>query len=79
MEWWSQKKFGLGSEIVVDREDLAGQGRGDVLREDLRVVAHLLEDDLQLQHLVGDRIAHRRPGMELVDTFVALHLVATIM
>ena len=75
----SQQKFGVGSEIVVDREDLAGQSRGDMFREDLRVVTHLLEDDLQLQHLVGDRVAHRRPRMELVDALVALHFVATIM
>ncbi len=50
----------------------------DMFGKDLRVVAHLLQELLEPEHLVGDGIPEGRSGMELVDSGESLHFVATI-
>ncbi len=62
----------------MDGPDPVLQADRDVLGEDLRLVPHLAQQRLELEHLVGDGVAEGGSRVELMDRRIGVHLVATM-
>jgi hypothetical protein len=73
-----QQELSRRSGIGRHGPDPSGQAGVKVLREYLRAVSQMPQVPLQLEHLVGNRIAFTSPRMELVNCLDRLHLLATI-
>jgi hypothetical protein len=73
-----QEEFVVAAPVPLDRVDPILEAGRHVFGEQPGLVTRSTQCPLELEHLGGDGIAHRRAGVELVDATEAGHFVAQI-